>query len=145
MKPLYLLRGLPGSGKSTLADELCGDSGTSMEADSYFMVSKYHNGKIINRHQYNGVYEFDATKLKEAHSDCQNRADDAMSWGISPVVVSNTFTQKWEMDAYYDMAKQHGYTVFSLIVENRHGGKNIHGVPDSALNRMEDRFEVKLR
>jgi hypothetical protein len=60
------------------------------------------------------------------------------------IAVSNTFTQEWEMDAYYELAKQYGYRVFSLIVENRHGGVNEHGVPEDKLEIMKNRFEVKL-
>jgi hypothetical protein len=60
------------------------------------------------------------------------------------VAVSNTFTQEWEMDAYYELAKQYGYQVYSLIVENRHGGVNEHGVPDEVLEKMKNRFEIKL-
>jgi hypothetical protein len=48
------------------------------------------------------------------------------------------------MIPYYDMGKEFGYTIFSLIVENRHGGKNIHGVPDDKLEVMKNRFELKL-
>jgi hypothetical protein len=48
------------------------------------------------------------------------------------------------MQAYYDLAKSWGYTTFSLIVENRHGGVNEHGVPDEVLTKMKDRFEIKL-
>ena len=60
------------------------------------------------------------------------------------IVVSNTFTQEWEMEAYYKLAEQYGYKVFSIIVENRHGGVNQHGVPTDKLKQMADRFEVKL-
>jgi phenolic acid decarboxylase len=60
------------------------------------------------------------------------------------VVVSNTFTQEWEMEAYYKLAEMYGYRVYSLIVENRHGGVNEHGVPQETLTKMRDRFEVKL-
>jgi hypothetical protein len=62
----------------------------------------------------------------------------------SGIAVSNTFTQEWEMDTYYELAKQYGYRVFSLIVENRHGGVNEHGVPEDKLEIMKNRFEVKL-
>jgi hypothetical protein len=48
------------------------------------------------------------------------------------------------MKVYYDMAKTYGYTVFSVIVENRHGGENLHGVPEDKVQIMKDRFEVKL-
>ncbi len=48
------------------------------------------------------------------------------------------------MESYYNMAKEYGYMVFSMIVENRHRGKNVHGVPTEALERMKNRFELKL-
>jgi len=72
----------------------------------------------------------------------QNR----ITYGLdsSDIVVSNTFTQAWEMDAYYELAKQYGYMVFTVIVENRHGGINQHRVPADKIQAMKDRFEVKL-
>jgi hypothetical protein len=48
------------------------------------------------------------------------------------------------MKQYYELADKYGYTVFSLIVENRHGGVNEHGVPKEKLEQMKNRFEVKL-
>ena len=60
------------------------------------------------------------------------------------IVVSNTFTQEWEMESYFKLAKQYDYQVYSLIVENRHGGVNTHGVPEEKLEQMRNRFEVKL-
>lgn len=48
------------------------------------------------------------------------------------------------MGAYYDLARKYGYRVHSLVVENRHGGVNEHGVPDDVLDQMQDRFEFKL-
>ena len=131
-KTLYLLRGLPGSGKSTLAKNL---GGSHFEADQYFMKD--------------GQYNFDVTKLKDAHQWCQSSVELAMIQGHisednSVIVVSNTFTQEWEMKPYSDMAETYGYTVFSLIVENRHGGVNQHNVPEDKLQAMKDRFEIKL-
>jgi hypothetical protein len=64
--------------------------------------------------------------------------------GFEKVTVSNTFTQEWEMDYYFDLAKKYGYRVYSLIVENRHGGVNEHGVPEEKLLQMKNRFQVKL-
>jgi predicted kinase len=127
MKELFLLRGLPGSGKSTLAESL---GGSHMEADKYFT--------------YEGKYEFDVTKLKDAHDWCQNAVRVFMENKNKRVVVSNTFTQEWEMQPYFDLAEKHGYRVYSLIVENRHGGVNEHGVPEDKLEIMKNRFEVKL-
>ena len=71
---------------------------------------------------------------------------NADTYGLeySEIAVSNTFTQEWEMEAYYDLAKEFNYKVFSIIVENRHGGVNQHGVPEEKLEQMKNRFEIKL-
>jgi hypothetical protein len=90
------------------------------------------------------VYQFDASKIKDAHNWCRHKTMDAMKAGHPTVIVSNTFTQEWEMEAYYLLAEEFGYMVVSMIVENRHGGKNIHGVPEDKLEIMKNRFEVKL-
>ena len=135
MKNLYLLRGLPGSGKSTLANQF-GD--THFEADMYF----------INE---SGEYIFNGADIKKAHQWCQSQVELAMiqnhitdDLDSSDIIVSNTFTQEWEMEPYYKLAETYGYRVFSLIVENRHGGENIHGAPADKIQAMKDRFEVKL-
>ncbi len=132
MKELFLLRGLPGSGKSTLARSI---GGIHMEADKYFMDGD--------------EYKFDASKLKEAHEWCRNGVSVWMRTTVSNnplnrIVVSNTFTMEWEMQPYYDLAEKYGYRVYSLIVENRHGGVNEHGVPEEKLVQMKQRFEIKL-
>lgn len=126
MKELFLLRGLPGAGKSTLAKSL---SGIHLEADQYFMED--------------GEYKFDASKLKEAHAKCQNAVRVWMG-SQDRIIVSNTFTQAWEMQPYYDLAEKYGYRVYSLVVENRHGGVNQHGVPEEKVEQMKNRFEIKL-
>jgi len=48
------------------------------------------------------------------------------------------------MVPYFLLAEQWCYQVTSLIVENRHGGVNEHGVPEDKLQAMKDRFEIKL-
>ena len=64
---------------------------------------------------------------------------------FSNIVVSNTFTQDWEMKFYRNIAKRYGYKVHTIVVENRHGGMNVHGVPADKVQVMEDRFEIKLK
>lgn len=132
-KTLFLLRGLPGAGKSTLAKEL---GGSHFETDRFFLDE-------------NSEYRFDASKLKDAHQWCYGEVSTAMilnhtTGQNSVIVVSNTFTQEWEMQAYYDLAKDWNYRVFSIIVENRHGGINSHEVPAEKVEQMRARFEIKL-
>ena len=96
-----------------------------------------------------GEYKFDGSKIKEAHQWCQNSVHSAMilnhTAGLhNTIVVSNTFTQEWEMKPYFEMADQYDYKVFSIIVENRHGGVNEHNVPEEVLTKMRERFEVNL-
>ena len=130
MKELILLRGVPGSGKSTVA-KLFGDAPCHYEADMFFIDER-------------NVYRFEPAKIKDAHNWCRHKTMEAMKAGHPTVIVSNTFTQEWEMDAYYELAKEYGYRVHTLIVENRHGGVNEHGVPEDKLQAMKNRFEIKL-
>ena len=99
MKELFLLRGLPGSGKSTLAKMLVGDKDyCHKEADMYFVDG-------------DGNYKFQPSKIKEAHKWCKEEIEFSMKYEHSPVVVSNTFTQEWEMEEYYKLAEKYGYRV----------------------------------
>ena len=132
---LILLRGLPGSGKTTLAKIILQlrstDEPEILSADDFFEDKE-------------GEYNFDPTKLKEAHNYCQFRCSERMRQQKARIVVANTFTQEWEMDEYFKMAERYNYRVHTVIVENRHGGENIHGVPEDKLKQMKDRFNVKL-
>jgi predicted kinase len=132
MKQLILLRGIPGSGKSTLAKLLVGEKTfCHKEADMYF----------VDR---DGNYKFEPSKIKDAHNWCKMEVEFLMKYDHSPVVVSNTFTQEWEMEDYYKLAETYGYRVFSVILENRHNGVNQHGVPEEKIQQMKDRFEIRL-
>jgi predicted kinase len=136
MKVLTLLRGLPGAGKSTFASFIWNNY-SICEADKFFVGE-------------DGVYRFDASKLRYAHEWCKKEVETRMIDNQNnpqyypEIVVSNTFTQEWEMEGYYELAEKYGYTVFSVIVENRHGGVNQHGVPAEKLEQMKQRFQIKL-
>ena len=137
-KVLYIVRGVPGSGKSTFAKRLVEHDFLVCEADKYFIDKE------------TGEYNFDITKIKDAHKFCQDTVEMYMKDSTvndnfyREIVVSNTFTQEWEMEPYFELANKYGYTVFTVIVENRHGGVNEHGVPDDKIQIMKDRFQIKL-
>jgi predicted kinase len=137
-KVLYIVRGIPGSGKSTLAKKIVGHDFLVCEADKYFIDKG------------TGEYKFDASKIKDAHKFCQDTVETYMKDSLvnkqfyREIAVANTFTQEWEMEPYFTLAKEYGYTVFTIVVENRHGGVNQHGVPEDKVQMMKDRFEIKI-
>lgn len=135
-KTLFIIRGLPGSGKSSFANHMW-SSYVICEADKYF-------------YDREGNYNFDATKLYQAHMWCQEQVEiymkdnDAVSQYYPEIVLSNTSTTEKEMQPYIDLAEKYGYKVVSLIVENRHGSKNLHGCSEETVEKMRNRFEIKL-
>lgn len=131
-KTLIILRGIPGSGKTTFADYFAGlTDSNAFAADDYF-----YDGK--------GNYNFDLNGLHMAHVTCQSNVRKAMEANEHVITVHNTSTTEKEINPYMKMANELGYRVFSLVVENRHKGENTHKVPDEAIERMKNRFSLKL-
>ncbi len=128
MKNLFIIRGIPGSGKSTLADAL--NVQLRVAADDYFMED--------------GEYKWDSGKIGLAHSWCKGVVRIAMQNSVSDIAVHNTFTTEKEMLPYIEMAREFGFKVTTLIVENRHGNSSIHDVPEDTIEKMKMRFDVKL-
>lgn len=128
---LYLIRGVPGSGKSTFAQSLLDSRLVQRiyEADDYFTQ--------------NGVYQFDPTQLEAAHNQCKRNTWLALYEGIS-VAVSNTSCAEWEVEIYAKIAQGTEANFVSIILENRHEGKNIHGCPDAKVEQMKRKFSIKL-
>ena len=135
MKKLLLRRGLPGSGKSTLAkaDIASGEYDVHLEADQFFTDP-------------DGNYLFDGARLGEAHANVQFDAFVAMAHGKN-VVISNTFSQKWEMQLYLTLAIYFGYEI--AIIDLFDGGftdeqlaaRCVHGCPEFRIGMMRERWE----
>ena len=126
-KELIIVRGIPGCGKSTFA-HLLGNA--ICTADDFHMVD--------------GEYRWKPSNVAKSHLLCQQKANNYMMDGVSPVIIANTSTTEKEMKPYYDMAEKWGYRIFSIIVENRHGGVNTHNVPEETIEKMKNRFDIKL-
>lgn len=124
---IYIIRGVPGSGKTTLAGSMkaAGMVDYVFEAD-VFMVDDA------------GEYLFDPSRLKYCHGKCQEVTDSAISMGYN-IAVSNTFTRKWEVQPYLDMAEKHGAQVTVIVCQGDYG--NVHGVPEVKVSEMKRRFE----
>lgn len=119
---LILVRGLPGSGKSTLAQKQFAFY-KHLEADMYFNMD--------------GEYKFDASQLGAAHGWCKSQTRKAMEAG-KDVIVTNTFTQAWELKDYLCIATE--LNIVPVIIEMQTQYGNIHGVPDEAIARMTTRW-----
>ena len=125
---LIIVRGIPGCGKSTFSNLL---------GRAVCTADDYHTDR-------NGNYNWKQENQGKAHDWCQRKAKRFMKRGINRVIIANTSTTEREMKPYIHMAKTYGYKVFSVIVENRHGGINSHNVPEETLEKMTKRFQIKL-
>lgn len=136
MKTLIVIRGLSGSGKSTIASLICSgnEDRLMISSDDYFTSE-------------DGVYSFDFTKLKEAHEWCKSEVASAMDeeWGV--IVVHNTFTRKWEVDPYLNLASKNAYQVQILSMFD--GGlsdlqlsqRGLHSLPTHQIQKQRNRWE----
>ena len=139
MKTLLLIRGLPGSGKTTLARKLEARITGSFEvcADDFFMEG--------------GKYKFDPARLEEVHRKCQKEVRVAMADHDSFIIVHNTFSMRWEMQPYFNLAEKHDYRV--QVVDLFNAGlsvaelaeRNVHDVPHIAIKRMWARWDHDWR
>lgn len=130
---LILLRGLPGAGKSTLATVLS-------ENNTYpiFSVDDYFTDEIT------GEYLFNFSDNHLAYKQCEELSRDAMKQSIPKVFLHNTFTMDWELEPYFKLAAEFNYALFVVTVENYHTNKNTHGVSDEQLQKMAEKYKVKL-
>lgn len=131
MKKLFLVRGVSGSGKSTVVRALARVD-DEVVANDDFMINT------------DGEYIFDATRLDEVAIKCQAVVAEAMEKGTERIFVHNTFTTEKEMQPYFDLAREHGYDIHTLIVENRGGFESLHEVPEPTLAKQKDRFDIQL-
>lgn len=122
---LVLIRGLPGSGKSTMANVLHQAGFEWFEADTYHLNDE-------------GEYCYDPANVKAAHEWCQRETFKALANG-KRVVVSNTFTRRFEMEPYFEMAKTFG--IEPNVLEAMGNWPNVHGVPAEVVEKMRQRWE----
>lgn len=134
-KNLFIMRGLPGSGKSYWAEQIQIHYGlrdcSIMSADNYFYTSA-------------GEYAFDPTKLDAAHMSCYRAVSKAAHSNLPHVIVDNTNVSRAEFTPYVMLAKAFDYKVYLVHVvcpPALCARRNTHGVPESAIIRMEQRSE----
>lgn len=142
MIDLILIRGLPSSGKTTLV-KLLGVARYGLnhfETDQFFVKA--------------GEYQFDPARIGEAHQWCQDAVNRTIKSNHDSkhavIVVSNTFSQRWEMQPYIEV----GYVQCKLTVIDLFDGghsdetlyaRNRHGVPLEVIRTMRNRYEHDWR
>ncbi len=132
-KNLILLRGLPGSGKSTLARVLSENGKHPVfSVDDYFTNTQ------------TGKYAFDFKNNHLAYKLCEENTKQSMINNASKIFIHNTFTIDWELEPYFKLAAKYDYTLFVVTVENYHQSGNIHDVTNEQLQKMAEKYKVKL-
>ncbi|ELU04303.1 hypothetical protein CAPTEDRAFT_117145 [Capitella teleta] len=136
-KVMVILRGPPGSGKSTIAREIQFE-GVVLSTDEFFVKP-------------NGQFQYDFTKIGDAHQWNQQRAKESCEVGRNPIVIDNTNSQAWEMKYYVALADEHMYHIEIMEPSTQWKYKpkelakrNTHGVTLETIVRMLDRYERNI-
>lgn len=138
-KQIKVMRGIPGSGKSTYAKQLAHEAAQLEQlpiicsADEYFMQ--------------NGTYQFDATKLGEAHKYCLRKFMLMLEDRMYPIIVDNTNINIEDIAPYVAVGEAYDYEVEIIQVNTEPGiagSRNVHGVPVNKVMDMHRRLTRML-
>lgn len=152
MRKVFILRGISGSGKSTWASNFQ----QSVHAEKYgkfrsdnrmvyiFSADNFFVEYVDGKEEYN----FDASKLGEAHAECLKKYDFLVSrievaGQDTALIVDNTNTSVAEISPYYALAEAYGWEAeiktFYQTVEKA-AKENVHGTPIEVIMRQENRL-----
>jgi predicted kinase len=103
-----------------------------VSADEFFM----HGGR----------YEFDRSKLANAHGACRRAFRAAIERGDPVIVVDNTNIRHEEYAEYVKIAKEAGYDVIIDVVETDLSSeelakRDVHAVPVEVIEHMRQRWQ----
>lgn len=136
---LFVLRGIPGSGKSTLAkkmyqrlDDVKAPTTYAICSADYFWVD------------YEGKYNFDIAKFKDAHNYCLRAFVNALVLATRYIIIDNTNTANSEFEIYVKLAKAYDYQVVVIKLEgwpSLQGTRNVHNVPKEIIYKMYNRLQ----
>ena len=135
---IILIRGLPGSGKTSFADMI--DYDYCIATDDFFIKD--------------GIYDFKPELLPVNHNKCikmvKEKVNRHRTLGCN-IVVHNTFSERWEMQPYINIALEYGFNY--RVTDIYDGGlndeelfkRNEHGVPLESICNMRSRWEFNWR
>lgn len=130
---VIILRGPSGAGKSTYA-KLAFPNAVKVSADDFFTA--------------NGVYDFDPTRLPDAHAICMRKFVNNVQKPDVTIVVDNTNTTVAEVAPYAALALAFGHKleIITFVGDYMKAAKrNVHLVPAPAVMAMSQRIEEQTK
>lgn len=124
MPKLTLIRGLPDSEKNDLGIAMASAGVRHLMTDHYF---EGPNG-----------FDFRPRELHRAHDLTQALCKKSLKEGYD-VVVTNTFTQLWEIAPYARIARDVGAELVVLVATKP--GRNVRAVPPKTMRSMRERWD----
>lgn len=123
--PIFIVRGAPGAGKSTFANNLRGtENAFIFETDNFFVDSIDKRTYHFNSNLLGIAHFWNQGEVIRACRDCPD----------VPVIVANTFRQKFELKPYFEIAQIFGRKIYVFTLYTEHG--NVHGVSDEKVKQM---------
>jgi ATP-dependent phosphoenolpyruvate carboxykinase len=131
-KSVIIIRGVSGSGKSTFSN-LIADPKVICTADDWY-------------YETYGFYNWNVKDIPKAHGWCKDKFLKALDDdSIENIVIANTNTKTKDFEFYASTARSRGIPVHFIVMENRHGGKNTHNVPEETLIRQKESIIESLK
>ena len=132
MPNMEILVGISGSGKSTYAKR-CKNS-LVCSADDFFIDK-------------NGVYQFDANKLAQAHGACLRKVirESVEPEGDRNIVIDNTNLSIAEIAPYAAIANAYGYDLTIVVFTcdfTLAASRNVHGCSRSVIFAQAEKLRI---
>lgn len=140
-KPLVLIvRGIQGAGKSTALEYWALDK---------IYTFTYHSADLFWLKGEKGEqYEFDITRMGEAHAWCYKRFLDSITAPFKYHVIDNTNIHTWEIAPYVLATNAYGlrHEIVTLYCDPKiAAARNVHGVPTTTVfQKHQELLQEKL-
>lgn len=144
--PVFIMRGISGSGKSHTARLI--KEAWDNTLDLMNSLDETTECVIVSADDYfigsDGVYRFDASKLKKAHEWARAFFLKCLIHPRAAIIVDNTNTRRWEYNDYVGDAFVAGRPIEIIRLSTTPevaAARNTHGLTLEMVQKQFDRFE----